>query len=79
MMLERSVYSASAFKAQSKYFVFCKINVDEQKAVAQQWQVTALPTIKFLNPKDLSEIHGFIGGMPLHPFIAEMNKARGAR
>jgi thioredoxin-like negative regulator of GroEL len=55
--------------------VFCKINADEQKSVAQQWGVSGLPTLKFLN-KDLKELHGFSGYRPTHEFIAEMNKAR---
>jgi thioredoxin-like negative regulator of GroEL len=75
-MLERSVYSTSLFKKQSKDFVFCKINADTQPSVLQQWGVSALPTIKFLT-KDLKEVHGFVGYKPTHEFIAEMNKARG--
>jgi hypothetical protein len=77
-MLERDVYSTQAFKDQAKYFVFCKINGDEQPAVKDAWGVTGYPTIKFLT-KDLQQVHEAVGYRPTAQFIAEMDKARGSR
>jgi thioredoxin-like negative regulator of GroEL len=76
-MLAREVYPTEKFKAQSKYFVFCKINADRQPAVFQQFGVSAMPTLLFLNNEG-AELHKFLGFKPVDAFIGEMNKARGA-
>jgi thioredoxin-like negative regulator of GroEL len=73
--LIREVYPQESFKQMSKYFVFVKINVDEQPGVAQRFGARALPTIKFLK-SDGSAIHEFVGFRPLGSFLEEMNKAR---
>jgi thioredoxin-like negative regulator of GroEL len=76
-MLERSVYSQDSFKAMGKYFVFVKINVDQQPGVSQRYGVRALPTLKFMKP-DGALVHEFVGGRPLQQFLAEMETARRA-
>jgi hypothetical protein len=78
MQLERSVYSTSEFKKQSKYFVFCKINTDNNPDVAKQWGVGGIPDIRFVD-KNLKEKSRILGYKPTGEFVAEMDKARGAR
>ncbi len=73
-MLDRDVYSTEEFKKQSKYFVFCKINADNQPDVKKAFGVSGLPTIKFL--KGDTVVHEQVGYSPVGPFIETMNKAR---
>lgn len=73
-MLDRDVYSTEEFKKQSKYFVFCKINADNQPDVKNAFGVTGLPTIKYLKGDDV--IDEQVGYTPLAQFIAKMNSAR---
>ena len=58
----------------SKYFVFVKINVDKQPAVASQFNVSAIPAIKFMKP-DGTVVHEFVGYRDLATYIGEMKKA----
>ena len=74
-MLKRDVFSKDEFKQMGKYFVFVHIDIDEQPAVAHNWNVNAIPSIKFLNT-DVQVIHEFLGYKPLPEFLGEMNKAR---
>jgi thioredoxin-like negative regulator of GroEL len=74
--LIREIYPLEGFKAMSKYFVFVKINTDQQPSVASAYNISALPTIKFMK-SDGTVIHEFLGYRPLDAFIGEMNKARG--
>jgi len=43
-MLDRDVFQKEDWKKMSKYLVFCKIDVDEQKSVASAYNITAMPT-----------------------------------
>lgn len=74
-MLERDVYPQEEFKKMSKYFVFCKVDGEAVPSVMKAYNVTAFPTIKFLNSSG-SEIHGFLGYVPTSKFVAEMETAR---
>lgn len=73
-MLDREVYSTEEFKKQSKYFVFCKINADEQPALKNAYGVSGLPTIKYLKGEDV--IDEQVGYSPLPKFIEKMNAVR---
>lgn len=73
-MLDREVYSTEEFKKQSKYYVFCKINADEQTDVKKAFGVTGLPTIKYL--KGDAVIDEQVGYSPKDQFIAKMNEVR---
>jgi thioredoxin len=48
-MLAAEVFPLPEFKKLSKSLVFCKIDVDAQKSVAQQYKITAMPTQMVLN------------------------------
>lgn len=43
-MLDHEVLQTAGFKAMSKYFVFARIDVDAQPAVAKNYEITAMPT-----------------------------------
>ena len=73
--MAREVYPSEAFKKQSKYFVFVKINTEQQPSVASAYQVTALPTIDVMTP-DGTVVHQFKGFRPVNEFIAELDRAR---
>lgn len=69
------VYPSAKFKAQSKYFVFCKINSDNNPDLAKQYQVTGLPSLKTLKA-DGSVTHSWAGFSQVDQFVAEMDKGR---
>jgi hypothetical protein len=76
-MLKRDVFSKDEFKKMGKYFVFVTIDADTQKGVFQQWNVHAMPTIKFTTA-DSQILNEFLGYKPLPAFLQEMEKARSA-
>ncbi len=48
-MLERDCFSTDAFKKFGSKLVFCRIDVDDQKSVAEQYGITAMPTQMILD------------------------------
>jgi len=48
-MLDRDVFQQEDWKKMSKYLVFCKIDVDEQKSVASTYGIEAMPTQMIVN------------------------------
>lgn len=44
MRFMREVAQSERIKEYAKYYVFCKINTDQQPNVAKAYQVSALPT-----------------------------------
>jgi thioredoxin-like negative regulator of GroEL len=75
--LIREIYPQEDFKKMGKYFVFVKINGDQQPSVFQQYGVSAMPTIIFMKP-DGTAVHQFLGYRDLGTYLSEMNKARQA-
>ena len=67
------VFPIDEFKAQSKHFVFCHIDTDEQKSVASSFNVGGIPDLRFLKA-DGTEVHKVVGyeGMAL---LNDMDKA----
>lgn len=67
------VFPTDEFIAQSKHFVFCHIDVDEQKSVAQAFGTGGIPDLRFLKA-DGTEVHKVVGykGMAL---LDDMDKA----
>lgn len=59
-LMDAEVFQSERFKQEAKDFVLCKIDVDEQKAVAQRYNIEAMPTVKFLKA-DGSVVHEFVG------------------
>lgn len=54
--------------------VAAKINVDKDRATAQKYGITSLPTILFLNSKG-DKVHEFIGYKTPDQMVAEMRTA----
>jgi thioredoxin-like negative regulator of GroEL len=75
--LTREVFPREEFKQMGKYFVFMKVDADQNPALMRRFGVSAMPTIKFLK-NDGSVVHEFLGFRPLDQFLAEMNKAKAA-
>jgi len=73
--LQREVFSTPEFKALSKYFVWCSIDVDVQQDVAKQYNVTAMPDIRFLTATG-QQVHSVLGYEPKDKFLGEMDQAR---
>lgn len=74
-VLDREVYPTDQFKAESKYYVFCRINAEVDTAFAGQFNITGYPTIKFLKA-DGTQVGEVVGYKPVEPFVADMEKFR---
>lgn len=77
MKLTREVYPQPDFKKMSRFFVFVKINTDQQPNVARAFAVTGLPALKIMNASG-KVVHEFVGYRPLGQFLQEMQKGRAA-
>jgi len=55
--------------------VFCEIDADRQPATHQQYGVSALPTIIFMD-KDGKALKTVVGGMSLAEFIQTMDAVK---
>ena len=67
---------APAFEALQKEFIsqrvlFCKLNVDQNQAIAQQFQVSGIPTTLFIRGKKL--VHRQVGMTPKNQFAQIVN------
>lgn len=74
-MMDAEVFQSARFKKESKDFVLVKVDVDEQKAIAQKYGITAMPTVKFIRG-DGSVVHEFVGYGGPEAVYGEMNTAR---
>lgn len=75
-MIERDVYAKDEFKAAAgRSFVLAKIDIDENPDIARQYQVSAVPNIKFLSANG-DVVHEHLGYVPLDRFLAIMDEAR---
>jgi thioredoxin 1 len=74
-MMAREVYTTNEFKQATKDMVLVKIDIDEQGNVAQQYQVSAIPTMIFLDNRD-NVIVRETGGLPLGSFLNLLNDAK---
>ncbi|MBN9504367.1 MAG: hypothetical protein BGO01_12015 [Armatimonadetes bacterium 55-13] len=75
-MLDRDVFQKEDWKKMSKYLVFCKIDVDEQKSVASAYNITAMPTQMVL-AADGSVLATKVGYANPSDFYAFVNGALG--
>lgn len=76
-MMDAEVFHSDKFKEMSKDFVLVKVDVDEQKAIAQKYGITAMPTVKFLKG-DGSVVHEFVGYGGPDQVYGEIAKAKAA-
>ncbi len=72
-MLAAEVFSTAEFKELGSKLVFCKINVDEQKAVAQQFGISAIPDCRVLEA-DGTMVGKLIGYKPAGPYLEELRQ-----
>lgn len=73
--MDAEVFQSDRFKNESKDFVLCKIDVDEQKGLAQRYNIEAMPTVKFVRG-DGSVAHEFVGYGGPEMVYKEMAAAR---
>lgn len=59
----------------SKYFVFAKVNGEQQSQLMKQYGAQGFPAIRFLAANG-QQVYGFDGYEPVDQFVAEMDKAR---
>ena len=78
-MLAQQVFSTDQFKAESKYFVFCHVDVDEQPGLSAQYKANAIPAIHFLNSDGGEVVAPTIGYGGPESFFGDMEKAKAAR
>lgn len=83
--LDRTVFNTEKFKAMSKYFVFCKIDTENDAQIGPvkargivDKDISGLPTTKFVNG-DGRVVHEFVGYKPVDEYVKELDKARGNR
>lgn len=69
--LDAEVLQTDGFKAYAKYFVFLKIDVDEQPNVAKAYSITAMPTQMILDADGgiLDKTVGYGSPAPFYAFI----------
>lgn len=76
-MLQSQVLDTDKFKALSKYFVFCRIDTDQQPTVAAHYNITALPTQDVLdsNGNVLDQTVGYANPDAFYQFISKWEKS----
>ena len=74
--LEHDCFSTEQFKKFGKKLVFCRIDVDEQKSVASQYGITAMPTQDIVD-KDGAVIKQTIGYADADTFFSFLRSAVG--
>jgi len=74
--LERDCFSTEQFKKFGKKLVFCRIDVDEQKSVASEYGITAMPTQDIVD-KDGAVIKQTIGYADPETFFEFLKSAVG--
>jgi thiol-disulfide isomerase/thioredoxin len=77
-MMDQQVFQSAGFKDKAVDFVLCKIDVDEQPALAQRFGITAMPTVKFVNEKG-NVVHEFVGYGGPDQVYGDMQAALGKR
>lgn len=75
-MLQAQVLDTDKFKALSKYFVFCRIDTDQQPTLAAKYNITALPTQDILDSKGnvLDQTVGYGNADMFYQFISKWEK-----
>lgn len=74
-MMDKEVFSTSAFKDAVKGMLLTKVDVDVETATAKRYGVEAMPTVKFLK-SDGTVLHEFVGYGGPAQVLGEIRKAR---
>lgn len=77
-MMDKEVFQSAPFKEKAVDFVLCKIDVDEEPALAKRYGISAMPTVKFVNEKG-DVVHEFVGYGGPHQVFQEMQTALSKR
>lgn len=72
--LDREVYSTEQFKKAAADFILVKIDILKTPEVAEPYNVSGVPDIRFLRP-DGTEVHKFVGYQPLQGVLNDMATA----
>jgi len=72
-MLERECFNTEEFKQLGKKYVFCKIDVDVQKGLAQQFEASSIP-MQLVLDKNGQIIDKLVGYGGKHMFFAFLNR-----
>jgi len=75
-MLEANVFSTMEFKNLAEKFVFCQIDVDQQKDLAAQFKIEAMPTTVIVDNQG-NELGRFLGYMPVAEYLQAVKKISG--
>lgn len=75
-MLESEVFPTEEFKALSSKFVFCRIDVDDQKEVAAQFNIEAMPTTIITDAAG-TEKGRFLGYLPPSQYLEQIKQIVG--
>jgi len=76
-MLERECFNTEQFKAYGKKLVFCRIDVDEQKSVAEAYGIEAMPT-QDITDKNGTVVKQMVGYGGTEMFFNFLSSAVGA-
>lgn len=75
-MMDKNVFVTDEFKSLSKQLVFCKIDIDMNPSLADQYGVTAIPNMFVIRP-DGSVVGSILGYHETSDFMSEINKILG--
>lgn len=75
-MMDKNVFVTDDFKSLSKQLVFCKIDIDMNPVLAEQYGVEAIPNMFVIRP-DGSVVGSILGYHEVSEFMAEMNRILG--
>ena len=73
-MLDRQTYPDRRVVNLAQKMIAVRINVGQDSAIAEKFQVEGTPTIVFLNSKG-KKVHEFVGFRPPEEFVKEMKEA----
>lgn len=74
-MMEKEVFQTAAFKEAVKGMVLAKVDVDREQALAQRYNIEAMPTVKFVNAAG-EVVHEFVGYGGPAQVLGEIRAAR---
>lgn len=73
--MDAQVFQSDAFKKATKDMVLLKVDVDQSPAIAKNYGITAMPTVKFLNGQG-KVVHEFVGFGGFDQVMGEIETAK---